>query len=71
MPARRRAAVPVTLAEHAAHVADTLKAVERATRRHHRALQAMLEEHGPGLIGEGEVVALGGGTPKTPPPDED
>ena len=61
----------MTLAEHAARVAETLKAVERATRRHHRALQAMLEECGPGLIGNDQVVALGGGTPKTPPPDEE
>lgn len=60
----------MTLAEHARNVRTTLREMERATRRHHKALQDMLEECGPDLLGGDEVVALGGGTPKTPPPGE-
>ena len=58
----------MSAAEHAEKIHHTLKAVERALRRHHRALEAALVELGPtaGLT-EGEIIALGGGTPKTPP----
>lgn len=51
-----------TLPEHAARIRQTLREVERATRRHHKALQDALEEHGPGLLGD--ITVFGGGTPK-------
>jgi hypothetical protein len=52
----------VTIAEHVANIHDTLKKLERATRRHHKALQDALEEHGPALIGD--ITPFGGGTNK-------
>ena len=60
----------MTIAEHAAYIRETLRKVERATHEHHAALQALLEEHGEACgLTSGEVVALGGGTPKTRPPE--
>lgn len=57
----------MTAKEHATAVRATLRDLERATAKHHRALQAALEELGPGAgIAPGDVTALGGGTPKTP-----
>lgn len=52
----------MTLNEHAARIRDTLRKVEQATRRHHRALQDLLEEHGPQHLGD--ITAFGGGTDK-------
>lgn len=52
----------MTLAEHIANIRDTLKALGRAERRHHRACKAAFEECGPDLLSNGEFVALGGGT---------
>ena len=58
----------MTLAEHAERIRDTLKKMEHATARHHAALQALLEEHGAAVgLDEAQIIALGGGTPKTPP----
>lgn len=55
---------PVPLSDHLARIRDTLRDIERATRRHHKALQDALEEHGPDLVGD--ITVFGGGTPKPP-----
>ena len=56
----------MSIEEHVTKVHATLKKVEAAQRAHHRALQAMLEECGPGCgLSDGQIVANGGGTPKT------
>lgn len=44
-------------------VEDAQKALNKATRRLHRALQAGLEEHGE-LLGVPDITVYGGGTPK-------
>jgi cysteine sulfinate desulfinase/cysteine desulfurase-like protein len=69
----------MTPQEHAERIKATLdameaaqKALHRATRKHHRALQAALEELGPAAgLSEGEIVAMGGGTNKSDDDDVD
>ena len=62
----------MTITDHVANIQKTLKAMEMAqkkanvaTRKHHAALQAALEEHGSAIgLTPSEITTYGGGTPK-------
>lgn len=64
----------MTVSEHIEKITRLLKNAERAVKKQdtamrklHAALQAGLEEHGPGCLGltPGEITTYGGGTPKS------
>jgi hypothetical protein len=56
----------MSVEEHVRKVHRTLKEVEAAQRKHHRALQAMLEECGEGCgLSPGQITTYGGGVPKS------